>query len=80
MHPWDDVETLLHLYPESLAIRDPVSGLYPFQLAAASPPASVDDTKEECNESETDLLSLEITYRLIKEDPALLCSTITGVQ
>ncbi|KAL9185191.1 hypothetical protein ACHAXT_002968 [Thalassiosira profunda] len=81
VHPWDDVETLLHLYPESLAIRDPVSGLYPFQLAAASPPASFDGTKEECYESESDLLlSLEITYRLIKEDPALLCSTIRGVQ
>ena len=79
MHPWDDVETLLHLYPESLAIRDPVSGLYPFQLAAASLQTSEDSTNEDCNE-ESDLLSLEITYRLIKEDPALLCSTIMGGQ
>lgn len=67
---WDDITLLLKEYPESLVEQDAVSKLYPFQVAAASlsKPSSRNNTN--------DLIQLENTYRLIMEDPSLLCQLI----
>ena len=67
---WDDITLLLKEYPESLVEQDAVSKLYPFQVAAASlsKPSSRNNTNG--------LIQLENTFRLIMEDPSLLCQLI----
>ena len=63
--PWDDIKFLLKEYPEALGTPDKKSNLYPFQVAAASSTGQSDG-----------LASLENTYRLIMEDPSLLCQLL----
>ena len=72
--PWEDIKLLLKEYPEALVEPDGVSNLYPFQLAACSCQA---DSK---TSPLSDLISLEYSYRLIKEDPSLLCQLIESGQ
>jgi len=68
---WDDVKLLLYEYPEALVEPDAVSGLYPFQLAAA-----VSSSASSQDNNQSDLVQLETTYLLIMEDPSLLCQLI----
>mmetsp|Transcript_26361 Transcript_26361/g.55055 ORF Transcript_26361/g.55055 Transcript_26361/m.55055 type:complete len:678 (-) Transcript_26361:57-2090(-) len=76
--PWDDVVAMLREYPDALGIPDETSHLYPFQVAAA--PAdrpTLNLAAQACIvEPHSELLSLENTYRLIMEDPSLLCQII----
>ena len=65
-YTWADVGWLLGGCPEAIRIPDPCSQLYPFQIvAAASPDTSDPETVEVL------LKSIELTYRLIMEDPSL---------
>ena len=63
--PWDDIKLLLKEYPEALGTPDGKSNLYPFQVAAASSTGQSHG-----------LASLENAYRLIMEDPSLLCQLL----
>jgi hypothetical protein len=63
--PWDDLKLLLKEYPEALGTPDPKRNLYPFQIAA-----------ELSGRQSHGLVSLENTYRLIMEDPSILCQLI----
>jgi hypothetical protein len=63
--PWDDIKLLLKEYPEALGTPDGKSNLYPFQVAATSSTGQIHG-----------LASLENTYRLIMEDPSLLCQLL----
>jgi len=72
--PWDDIKLLLKECPEALVKPDPTCHLYPFQIAAASSNTSY--ASMSCTGPQAELLSLEITFRLIMEDPSLLCQII----
>lgn len=66
--PWDDIALLLKEYPDALGKQDLKTMLYPFQVAAISHKTLTDPA--------SGLLSLDNTYRLIMEDPTLLCQII----
>lgn len=75
--PWDDIKLLLKQYPEALETADAVNYLYPFQSAATPSPSSPSHNPcPTCSDQQSDLLSLEHTYRLIMEDPSLLCQIL----
>jgi ankyrin repeat protein len=63
--PWDDIKLLLKQYPEALGTPGAKSRLYPFQVAA-----------ESSTSQSHGLVSLENTYRLIMEDPSILCQLL----
>ena len=70
---WDDITLLLKEYPESLVEQDAVSKLYPFLVAAAS------SSKSSSRNNANGLIQLENTFRLIMEDPSLLCQLIESI-
>ena len=77
-YTWDDVKELLIACPDALRTPDVDSHLYPFQAAAAARTSSPQSDGERCVDQRgthgvegTRLKSLEITYRLIMEDPSL---------
>jgi len=68
---WEEgVSTLLELAPRALFLRDPVTGLYPFMLAACGTKARTgnDGDVEEGEEAKT----LSSIFRLLRSDPSLL--------
>ena len=74
---WDDIQLLLRAYPEALWTPDGLSGLYPFQLAASAAASgpSPDNPSLTCTD-QSGLHSLEISYRLVQENPSLLCQIL----
>jgi len=75
--PWDDIVAILKEFPDALGTPDTISHLYPFQLAAASlNPSALNPTQTCSTEPQSGLLPLENTYRLIMEDPSLLCQIL----
>jgi hypothetical protein len=77
---WDDVKELLKVCPDALRTPDVNSHLYPFQAAAAATAetSSLLSDEERCSDQQgtrrvkgTRLTSLEVTSRLILEDPSL---------
>lgn len=70
---WNEgVESLIKVFPSALSERDPVSGLYPFALAAVhqdhTRSASVNDSSLDISDHQL----LTTVYCLLREEPSLL--------
>jgi hypothetical protein len=72
---WEDAEKLLAACPEAIRTPDVFSRMYPFQTAAASSSQSKTEQNEEGDNGQISwqkqLQSIEMTFRLILEDPSL---------
>lgn len=66
---YEGVETLIRIFPSSLAVRDPESGLFPFALAATPRKSS----KNPLSNNE-DVMNHNLTtiYWLLREDPSVI--------
>ena len=72
----DGIERLFDSYPQALGIRDPITGLYPFQIGAtvtaASNRTSQIETAGGRGRGGTELQGLSNVYRLLRADPSLV--------
>eukprot|EP00980_Cylindrotheca_fusiformis_P030220 scaffold24542_cov166-Cylindrotheca_fusiformis.AAC.4 len=67
---WNDgIESLIAVHPSALSKRDPISGLYPFALAAAQDlRATLDDGSSDASDNHL----LTTVYNLLREEPSLV--------
>lgn len=68
---WPCHEVLLRAAPHSLHRRDPITGLYPFQLAACAKPTRRKSSKRA--RSEESCGDLDVIYSLLRQDPLQAC-------
>ena len=76
---WNDgIESLIQSYPPALDVCDPVSGLFPFALAASEKHGIENETKSIVNDASAavakqhHLSTLTTVYSLLREDPSVL--------
>lgn len=69
------LDQLIHLHPDGLLRRDPLTGLYPFQLAAMkneeTPPIQSSASQDEGNLN-SDTVALETVYQLLRTSPQVM--------
>jgi ankyrin repeat protein len=66
------IQALIRACPAALQQRDPVNGLFPFQLAATATTQSSDLGSSECNQS---TVVLETTFELLRACPSAIACT-----
>jgi hypothetical protein len=70
------LDQLIRLHPDGLLRRDPLTGLYPFQLAAMAneetPPIKSPGSHHDCTLSSA-IVALETVYQLLRKSPHVIC-------
>jgi ankyrin repeat protein len=69
------LDQLIRLHPDGLLRRDPLTGLYPFQLAALAneetPPIKSSTSHHECTLNSA-IVALETVYQLLRKSPQVI--------
>jgi ankyrin repeat protein len=76
---WNEgLSDLFERYPEVIGVYDPVSGLYPFMLAAAA--VRGEESSSGGGGEENDCKGLFTVFRLLRADPALLPPALSPIE
>lgn len=74
--PWEDIQHLLRIHPSSIGIKDPVTGLLPFMLAATAVTtesrSASSTTTASCPYEKED--GLDVVFGLLLSSPDLICN------